>query len=54
MFNKIFDELKEEKHFKKITDIKSVMKKDVSRVFKNRGIFRTQASMYDGAFSEYT
>ena len=35
IFNSMFDELKEVKYFKEI---------------KRRGVFRTQASIYDGAF----
>ena len=33
----------------------TLKKKNVWRVFsKSRGVFKTQASVYDGAFSEYT
>ena len=42
MFNSILDKLKELKYFKEITDFKYPS--------KSRGVFRTQASIYDGAF----
>ena len=52
----MFDELKELKYFKEITDFKSFMCKTIlkNKTFedpsKSRGVFRTQASIYDGAF----
>ena len=52
----MFDELKEKKYFKQITDLKSLItsnflkKNNFEESSKSRGLFRTQASIYDGAF----
>ena len=49
----MFDELKEVKYFKKITFQKSCNVnyfKEIKRSPKSRGLFRTQASIYDGVF----
>ena len=49
----MFDELKEVKYFKEIIDFKSLLIKNTLKeynVCKSRGVSRTQASIYDGAF----
>ena len=53
MFNSMFDELKEVKYFKEITDSKGLImwrNKTFKESSKSWGVFRTQASIYDGAF----
>ena len=51
MFNSVFDELKEVKYFKKINNVKYFKEiKSFEESSKSRGVFRTQASIYDGAF----
>ena len=50
MFSSMFDELKKVKYFKEITDFKSQEIKRFEESSKIRGVFRTQASIYDGAF----
>ena len=53
MFSKMFDELKEVKYFKKkqISKVFNVNYfKEIKRSPKTRGLFRIQASIYDGDF----
>ena len=59
MFTSIFDELKVVKYFKKIItlnifqesyNVKYFKEINVWGVFKKQSVFRTQASIYDGAF----
>ena len=49
MFGGMFDELREVKYFKEIADFKSLIK-TFEELSKSRGVFRTQVSIYDGAF----
>ena len=52
----MFDELKEVKYFKETTHIKRLImlnnlkNKTFDKSSKSRGVFRTQRSIYDGAF----
>ena len=55
MFNSMFDELKEVKYFKEITDSRILCKiysrnNTFKESSKSRALFVTQASIYDGAF----
>ena len=56
MFNSMFDKLKEVKHFNEIANFKTYnvkFFKEIKRLkesSKSRGVVRTQASTYDGAF----
>ena len=55
----MFDKLREVNYFKEITNSKSLVMwnilKRIKRLkSKNRDVFRTQESIYDGAFCEYT
>ena len=60
MFNSIFDELKEVKYFQEITISTSYNvkyfkeRKTFEESSKSRDMFRTQVSIYDGAFCKYT
>ena len=52
----MFNELKEVKHFKEIADFKNlILYNTLNKTFKDssksRSVFRTQTSIYDGAFS---
>ena len=47
MSSSMFDELKEVKYFEETTDFKSKLLEESS---ESRGVFRTQANIYDGAF----
>ena len=49
MFDGMFDELKEVKYFNEIADFKSLIK-TFEELSKNTGVFRTQVSIFDGAF----
>ena len=56
----MLDELKEVKYFKELTDFKNLRCKILQRnktfkeSSKSRNVFRTQASIYNGAFCEYS
>ena len=56
MFNSMFDELKKVKHFNEIANLRnlivqnSLKNKTFKESSKCRGVFRTQASICDGAF----
>ena len=51
MFNSMSDELKEVKYFKKVTDVRSlIMQNTLKSLMSWRVVFRTQASIYHGAF----
>ena len=50
MFNSMFDQLKEVKHFKEVTDFKILIMQILSRNKTFQESSRTKASIYDGAF----
>ena len=53
MFNSMLDEPKEVKYFKEITGFKNLAtlkNRTFKESSKSRAVFRTQASIYDGAF----